>query len=99
MQAADPAEYLDLLAGHGFSVDAWETTYLHVLTGEDPVLRWYKGTGLRPVIAALGRDEAAEFVAEYGALLHDAYPPHPYGTVLPFRRVFVVAHRISRDAP
>jgi len=88
MQAADPAEYLDLLGGHGFSVDAWETTYLHVLTGDDPVLHWYRGTGLRPVIAALGHDEAAEFVAEYGALLRDAYPAHPYGTVLPFRRVF-----------
>jgi trans-aconitate 2-methyltransferase len=98
MQGADPAQYLDLLAALGLSVDAWETTYLHVLTGDDPVLRWYKGTGLRPVIAALGNDEAAQFVAEYGALLRDAYPAHRYGTVLPFRRVFVVAHRVSRDA-
>jgi trans-aconitate 2-methyltransferase len=90
-QAADPAEYLDLLAREGCLVDAWETTYLHVLEGEDPVLRWYQGTGLRPVIAALDEEQAAEFMTEYGALLREHYPRQPYGTVLPFRRVFVVA--------
>jgi trans-aconitate 2-methyltransferase len=92
-QAFDPAEYLDLLAREGCAVDAWETTYLHVLDGDDPVLRWYQGSGLRPVIAALDSEDAAEFMAAYGALLHEHYPRRPYGTVLPFRRVFVVAHR------
>ncbi len=92
-QAAQPAEYLDLLAGAGCDVDAWETTYLHVLPGADPVLDWYKGTGLRPVLAALGPGPAAEFLAQYGALAREAYPTAPYGTVLPFRRVFVVASR------
>jgi trans-aconitate 2-methyltransferase len=92
-QAADPAEYLDLLARAGFGVDAWETTYLHVLHGEDPVLDWYKGTGLRPVLAALGPDQAAEFLDEYRARMSQAYPAASYGTVFPFRRVFVVAVR------
>lgn len=91
--AADPGEYLDLLAAAGLSVDAWETTYLHVLQGEDPVTEWFKGTGLRPVLAALDEAEAAEFLTEYGERVRAAYPARPYGTVLPFRRVFVVAHR------
>ncbi len=92
-QAAEPAEYLDLLARAGLDVDAWETTYLHVLHGEDPVLDWYKGTGLRPVLAALQPDRAAEFLDEYRAWMGQAYPAAPYGTVFPFRRVFVVAAR------
>jgi trans-aconitate 2-methyltransferase len=92
-QAADPAEYIDPLARAGFFVEAWETTYAHVLDGEDPVLRWYIGTGLRPVIAALDSDQEAEFLAEYAALLREAYPRAPYGTIFPFRRVFAVAHR------
>jgi trans-aconitate 2-methyltransferase len=92
-QAADPAEYLDLLARAGLEVDAWETTYLHVLHGEDPVLDWYKGTGLRPVLAALQPDQAAQFLDEYRARMSEAYPAAPYGTVFPFRRVFVVAAR------
>jgi trans-aconitate 2-methyltransferase len=94
-QAADPAEYLDLLTRAGFEVDAWETTYLHVLHGEDPVLDWYKGTGLRPVLAALEPEQAAEFLDEYRARMSEAYPAAPYGTVFPFRRVFVVAVRVT----
>jgi len=92
-QAVDPATYLDVLAAAGCEVDAWETTYLHVLPGEDAVLDWYKGSGLRPVLAALPPEEGAEFTAEYGERLRAAYPPAAYGTVLPFRRVFVVARR------
>jgi trans-aconitate 2-methyltransferase len=92
-QATDPADYLDLLARAGCATDAWETTYLHVLTGDNPVLEWYKGTGLRPVIEALPADLAAEFLDEYGARVREAYPARPYGTVLPFRRVFAVGRR------
>lgn len=92
-QSADPARYLDLLATAGCTVDAWETTYLHVLEGPDPVVDWYKGSGLVPVLAALPDDAAVEFITEYGARIRRAYPDTPYGTVLPFRRVFVVAHR------
>jgi trans-aconitate 2-methyltransferase len=91
-QAAELAGYLDVLTTAGLVVDAWETTYLHVLRGPDPVTEWYKGSGLRPVLAALGPEEAAEFVEQYGELVRVAYPAVSYGTVLPFRRVFVVAH-------
>jgi trans-aconitate 2-methyltransferase len=90
-QGTDPAGYLDLLGRAGCDVDAWETTYLHILHGEDPVLRWYRSTGLRPVLAALDSVEAELFLADYGALLREAYPAAPYGTAFPFRRVFVVA--------
>jgi len=90
-QARSPVEYLDLLARAGCSVDAWETTYLHVLPGPDPVVEWYRGTGLRPVLAALDPGQAQQFLAEYSERVAKAYPAAPYGTVLPFRRVFVVA--------
>jgi trans-aconitate 2-methyltransferase len=90
-QAGDPADYLALLAAAGCEVDAWETTYLHVLPGQDAVVDWYRGSGLRPVLSALRPAEAEEFLARYRDLIRVAYPPAPYGTVLPFRRVFVVA--------
>jgi trans-aconitate 2-methyltransferase len=89
-QSAEPAQYLDLLARAGCEVDAWETTYQHVLPGDDPVTDWYKGSGLRPVLAALDAGAASAFLAEYGAAARAAYPRRPYGTVLAFRRVFVV---------
>src|ERR1700722_6148130 len=97
-QAGAPADYLALLAGAGCEVDAWETTYLHVLPGGDAVVDWYRGSGLRPVLSALPPAEAEEFLAGYRDLIRVAYPPAPYGTVLPFRRVFVVARAKSGRA-
>ncbi|WP_344921477.1 trans-aconitate 2-methyltransferase [Streptosporangium oxazolinicum] len=89
----DPAAYLDLLTGLGCRVDAWETTYLHVLPGDDAVLAWITGTALRPMLDRLHPAEATAFLADCAALLRDAYPREPYGTVFPFRRIFTVAQR------
>jgi len=91
--AYDAATYLEDLSPLGCVVNAWETTYLHVLTGPDPVFRWISGTGARPVLQALPGEQREEFVREYKRRLIAAYPQRPYGTVLPFRRVFVVARR------
>ena len=83
--------YLAALAGLGCTVDAWETTYLHVLRGEDPVFTWVSGTGARPTLQALPGDLRERFGDEFRRRLREAYPSRPFGTVLPFRRVFVVA--------
>ena len=88
---AEPIDYLSDLAALGCRVEAWETTYLHVLSGSDPVFDWISGTGARPVLEALPDDQRAAFVAEYKARLRKAYPAQPYGTVLHFRRIFVAA--------
>ncbi len=89
--AFGPDVYLEALVGLGCRVDAWETTYLHVLDGPDPVFEWISGTGARPTLEALPADLRPEFERELKRLLRDVYPEGPAGTVLPFRRVFVVA--------
>ncbi|MEU9846138.1 trans-aconitate 2-methyltransferase [Streptomyces sp. NPDC047985] len=96
-----PAAYLDALTAPGITADVWETTYLHLLPGEDPVLDWVKGTGLRPVLTALADDPQAReaFLTAYRDLLRTAYPAGPHGTVLPFRRVFAVAHKATSEKP
>ncbi|MGW7252576.1 trans-aconitate 2-methyltransferase [Streptomyces sp. NPDC054834] len=88
-----PEAYLDRLTGLGCAADVWETTYIHLLQGEDPVLDWVKGTGLRPVLTALADEPEAreDFLAEYRAALREAYPAGPHGTPFPFRRIFAVA--------
>ena len=47
---AAPEWYHDLLAPLAAALDIWQTEYLHVLDGEDPVLSWTRGTALRPVM-------------------------------------------------
>lgn len=88
-----PGHYAALLLGAGLRVDVWQTTYLHVLTGPQPVLHWVRGTSMRPVLELLDDDEAAEFTDAYAAELRKTYPPGPHGTILPFTRTFAVAHR------
>ncbi len=90
---AEPPQYAELLAEAGCAVDVWQTTYLHVLPGEDAVLEWVRGTGLRPVLDALDPDASRAFVDRYAARLRTAYPRRPWGTLLPFRRIFAVATR------
>ena len=85
------ADYLALFAGLGWSVDAWETQYQHVLAGDDPVFEWISGTGARPILQALPDDLREQFVGEYKRALREAYPRRDVGTVLPFTRVFCVA--------
>ena len=89
----DPARYAARLHAHGFDVDAWETTYIHVLAGDDPVLGWVRGTGLRPVLDVLSEADSLEFEQEYSAMLREAYPPTVAGTLFPFRRVFCVGRK------
>jgi trans-aconitate 2-methyltransferase len=94
--AHDAATYLAALAELGSDVDAWETTYLHVLHGDDPVFTWVSGTGARPTLQALEAADPAlrrRFEDEFRRRLRAAYPDTGHGVVLPFRRVFVVAHK------
>lgn len=89
-QALSPQAYAELL--DGCTVTAWETTYLHQLTGEDPVLQWLSGTALRPVRAALDDDGWNAFREQLAPRLRDAYPQRDDGTTwFPFRRVFFTA--------
>ena len=91
---AEPiAVYEEWLSGLGLAVDAWETSYLHVLPGEDAVLEWLLGTTLRPVLAALGPEEGRAFLDTLRPLLRQSYPAHARGTPFLFTRRFVVARR------
>jgi trans-aconitate 2-methyltransferase len=91
--------YVALLHDLGFRVNAWETTYQQILQGENPVLEWVKGTALRPVLAKLEGEDENEFLLEYGARLLEAYPPQTFGTLLPFKRQFIVAQKVARENP
>jgi trans-aconitate 2-methyltransferase len=87
-------QYLDALAPLCAQVDAWETSYVHILQGPDPVLEWIKGTALRPIFKAVETDELrAEYTRTLAPRLRELYPSKPWGTPFPFRRVFVVAQR------
>ncbi len=85
-------DYHGLVHAGTRGLDIWESTYLHRLDGADPVAEWTKGAALRPLLAALSPVEAEAFYDAYRTALRAAYPPEPDGaTLLPFRRLFIVA--------
>jgi trans-aconitate 2-methyltransferase len=87
-----PAAYWDLLRPRSAALDIWETTYLHALEGEDAVVQWASGSSLRPFLAPLGEALRADFLRAYRAALAPHYPRRADGTtLLPFRRLFMVA--------
>jgi trans-aconitate 2-methyltransferase len=87
-----PVGYAEILADAGCTVDTWETTYTHELTGATPVLDWISGTALTEVKARLSPEVYQDYREQLIPLLAEAYPPRPDGrTFFPFRRIFVVA--------
>lgn len=89
----EPAQYQELFLRGGATADVWETTYSQLLQGENPVLEWVRGTGLRPVLAALGPVDSVEFEQQYALLLAQAYPATEFGTNFEFRRIFMVGEK------
>ncbi|MGW0161393.1 trans-aconitate 2-methyltransferase [Mycobacterium sp. NPDC003323] len=89
-----PADYAGLLTDVGCTVDAWETTYVHELRGETPVLDWITGSTLTQVRERLDEDGWQRYREAIIPLLARAYPVRADGTTFfPFRRVFVVAQK------
>ena len=89
-----PDFYVDALAPHVATLDVWETTYVQILRGENPVAEFVKGSALGPFLAALDGADRAAFEAAYRARVRAAYPARANGTTLfPFRRLFLVATR------
>jgi trans-aconitate 2-methyltransferase len=78
-------------------VDVWRTVYHHPLAGgADAVVEWFKGSALRPFLAALDDAERAAFLQRYRDEIANAYPALADGTVLlPFPRLFIVATRAA----
>ncbi|MGE5545406.1 MAG: methyltransferase domain-containing protein [Solirubrobacterales bacterium] len=91
---AEPSFYYDVLAPRAARLEIWETEYLQVLDGDDPVVRWTTGTALKPLLDALDQPWRAEFLADYTARIRASYPQRADGkTLFPFRRLFIVAGR------
>ena len=94
LPTARPEDYYAWLSPLA-DVDIWSTTYLHILTGPDPVTEWMKGTGLRPYLERLTDPDAREaFLDAYRARTAKTFVRTETGeTLFPFPRLFMIARR------
>jgi trans-aconitate 2-methyltransferase len=85
-------DYAQLLAGSASVLDLWETEYLHILDGDNPVADWTRATLLIPLIDQLPTSLRERFLIEYGQRVQQAYPKSLNGkTLFRFKRLFLVA--------
>lgn len=93
---ATPQHYWRLLRPHVAALEIWESEYLQVLEGADPVAEYTKGSWLKQFLDRLEEPERSAFEADYRARVRAAYPAEANGqTLFPFRRLFIVAQRRS----
>jgi trans-aconitate 2-methyltransferase len=93
---AEPRHYWRLLHAKSAALEIWESEYLQVLTGDDAVAEFIKGSWLRQFLSRLQDSERSAFENDYRARVRAAYPPESDGhTLFPFRRLFIVAQRAA----
>jgi len=91
---AEAQDYWRLLHNKAVALQVWESVYLQVLQGENPVADYTKGSWLKQFLDRLEEPERGEFEADYRARVRAAYPAEADGrTLFPFRRLFIVAQR------
>ncbi|MBT5110640.1 MAG: methyltransferase domain-containing protein [Rhodospirillaceae bacterium] len=87
-----PEYYYDLLSPLVKTLDIWETEYLQILDGENPVAEYTKGSWLMRFLSYLDEPWKSEFETDYRARVLKAYPQRADGkTLFPFRRQFILA--------
>ncbi|MHA2502926.1 MAG: methyltransferase domain-containing protein [Candidatus Kariarchaeaceae archaeon] len=85
-------QYYDIFQPLASTINLWETHYTHVLSGDDPVTEWIKGSALRPILDTLDEEEKSLFLSRYRERIEQAYPKQTDGkTLLTYRRTFIVA--------
>lgn len=89
-----PAFYYNVLQPLSSRLEIWETEYYHVLAGPAEIVEWFRGTGLRPYLAALEDEVQRLSFEEILAGRYAArYPRQNDGRILfPFRRLFIIAY-------
>src|SRR5579859_3011096 len=60
-----PESYYDLFKPLCRHVEIWHTIYNHVLDGPKAIVEWFRGSALRPYLAALSAQEAVHFLEAY----------------------------------
>ena len=91
---APPETNYDILAPVARHLEIWESIYLHVVEGDDPVVEWTKTTGFRHLLDALDDTERDRLLEDYRARIAKAYlKPADGKTLFPFQRIFIVAGR------
>ena len=90
----DPHEYYSLLRPQVSSLDMWFIEYVQVLTGDNPVAEFTKGSFVGAWLSALLRRRSTRIRERLSPTDRVGIPARDDGvTLFPFRRFFLIAKR------
>ena len=84
----DAIGYYNALSRYFTHISIWQTDYYHVIDGRSGVLEWYKGSGLRPYLAALDESDRAAFLHDLTDCIEKDY------ALLDDGRLFLIMPRL-----
>lgn len=86
--------YYNTLTQKFKNITLWQSNYYHVVDN-NMILKWYKGSGLRPYLAVLNENEQKEFLNDLQKKIDENYPLLNDGKVfLIMPRLFFIAEKI-----
>ena len=87
-------EYFDILSSISSDFTIWETTYYHRMKSYSSIMEWYRGTGLRPYLSVLNKEEQHAFEKDILCALSKVYPVQSNGEIIfRFPRLFLIANK------
>jgi trans-aconitate 2-methyltransferase len=90
--------YYKLFSNGTNFINAWESTYFHLLSGTSPVVEWVKGSFLKPLLDQMPSEDKVKFLKIYTDKIAIHYPSQPNNTtILPFKRLFLVVTKKKSD--
>lgn len=89
--------YYNILSNTGFkNINMWQTTYYHVFPSHDTIYEMISGTGLRPYLDKLNKEELEDFIKLVKEEIESNYMEQDNGNViLPFIRLFLTGERVE----
>lgn len=88
------ADYYNWLRPLSASIEIWQTTYVHPLSGVEAVVDWFRGSALPPFLNPLEEREREQFLDRYMRELSSAYGFEADGRVLfLYPRLFILARK------
>jgi trans-aconitate 2-methyltransferase len=83
--------YYNLFEKDSVTINAWQTTYYHILNGDNPVVEWVKGSFLKYYLDLLSPTEKEIFIEKYSQETLKHYLQESNGkTIFPFKRLFLI---------
>ncbi len=87
-------EYFKILSNLTKEFSLFQIIYYHDMPNQEAIIEWFKGSGLKPYLDMLKKEDQEEFLDDYLKIISPSYPSIDSNhTILKFPRLFFTAKK------